>query len=229
MIDAWRIEEFMAYAYPAVAYDLTPGVQEYFIGPLEVPPNFTGPRPTGIRDADVILNNVNPVLRVPLEIINVDRWADIAVQQIPNALPLKLYYVHDWNAHTDGSAGIFIWPGPLDSYQLELYASETMPFTEFPDLTTSFSFPPAYERMFRKNLAVNIAPMMALYNKLGRMSAEVNSEMLAMVKQQAVDSKEAVFSDNAPDFELHGDPAFCGSGTQKGWNWLTGTVGRSQR
>ena len=54
--------------------------------------DFTGARPTEIEDANIILNTVSPVLRRQLDCINVDQWADIAVQNLPNTIPTRLYY-----------------------------------------------------------------------------------------------------------------------------------------
>lgn len=228
MLDAWLIDELMAYCYPAALYPLNGSQQTYTIGPNETTPNWTGPRPNLIRDANLVLTTVNPVLRIPMNIVNVDRWSDIGIQNLPNALPLTLYYVKDFTA--TGAGTILIWPGDLNSDQIELYTSLTMPFTSFVDLTTVYSFPPGYERMIRKNLAVNIAPMMKLYNKMGRIDWQVSEAALEDVKRQAIESMELVKSDNAPDPEMRGDPAYCGtSNTNRGWNWLLGTTGRSMR
>lgn len=226
MLDLWQLDELMAYCYPAQSFPLNGSQQQYTIGPNETLPNWNAQRPTLIRDANLILTTVSPVIRIPMAIINVDRWSDIAIQNLPQALPLALYYEKSFD-ETTGASKIFIWPGDLNSDLIELFTSQTMPFVSFADLTTVYNFPPGYERMIRKNLAVAIKPMMTLYSKLGRIDWQVNEAAFAEVKQQALESKEAVQSDNAPDPEMRSDPAYLGSNRGRGnFNYLLGTTGR---
>lgn len=230
MLDAWLIDQLMVPASPAQVFDLTAGLQEYSIGPGQVAPNFDAERPTEIQDANLILNTVSPVIRIPLDCINVDQWAAIAIQDLPNTLPTRLYYEKSFNI-VDGSSKLFIWGGAISNYQLELFTWDQSVLREFTDLTTARIYPPGYAQLIRKNLAVAIAPLMTMYCKSARTDHVMapSADMLKLVIEQARDARVAVESYNAPDPILTGDPAFLGQSARKGWNWLLGTTGRNGR
>lgn len=230
MMDAWLIEEMMIPASPALIFNLTAGQQDYIIGPGQVSPNFDAERPTEIEIANIILNTVNPVLRTPLEIINVEQKASIPVQSLPQTLPTRLYYERNFNV-ADGSARIFIWGGAIDAYQLELFTWDQSVLHQFPDLTTNYIYPPGYQNLIRKNLAVAIAPLMTMYSKSARADHPMlpSAELLKLVMKQASDAIQSVTSYNADDPILTGDPAFLGNSARRGWNYLLGTNGRTGR
>ena len=230
LLDAWLIDELMIPASTPQIYNLTAGLQSYTIGPNEVAPNFTAARPTQIEVANIILNTVTPVLRTPLELINVEQKAYIPVQNLPNTLPTRLYYAKNFNT-TTGSGYIFLWGGSISNYQLELFTWDQTVLAQFPDLTTAFIYPPGYERMIRKCLAVEIAPLMTMYSKSARMDHPMApaAAMLSLVQMQAAEARYAVESYNAPDPILTGDAAFLGDNARQGWNYLLGTTSRTGR
>lgn len=231
MLDQWLIDELLIIASPATAFVLTAGIYQYTIGPSEIAPNFTAPRPTEIVDANIILNQYNPVLRTPLEIINVDQWSDIPIQNLQNALPTRMYYERGFDT-TTGSARIFLWGAPLlSSYSLEIFAWDQKVLQAFPDLTTAYIYPPGYQKLIRKSLAVTIAPMMNMYCKSARSEGLMapSDAMLAMVVKEADAARTLVESYNAPDPLIISDPSFIGSSGTPGWNWLTGTSTRNGR
>ena len=217
MIDAWQIDGLMVYASVANIWDLTAGVQSYTIGPTGA---LVGERPTDILDANIILNTSLPSIRRPLRMLNVDEWASIRVRDIPFALPTAIYYDRGFGA--GGNATVNLWPGPLASYQLELFTQQTL--QNFPDLSTNYEFPPAYGKAMRKNLAVEIAPMMEVYNKLANLERP-RPALLQLVTQQAAETLAVIKSYNAPTPMTYCDPAFTGGGSG-GFNWMTGETGR---
>jgi hypothetical protein len=225
MLDSWQLDRLLLLCDRIDAYTLTGMQQTYTIGPLEISPNFGAARPVSIRDAVLVLNTVTPFVRIPMEVINVDDWESIAVQDLPGALPLRLYYDKSFNS-VSGASRLKIWPGPLQNYGLELVTPQQL--TQFADLTTQYIFPPGYQRLIQKNLAVEIAPMMDIYCKLYGL-AKPRAPMLALVTRQAAEAMDAVKFDNAPAPKLSGDPAY-GGGTRGGWNYAIGennTGGRS--
>lgn len=230
MLDGWLIEELMIPASPASVFNLTAGLQDYIIGPGQVAPNFNAERPTDIEIANIILNTVNPVLRTPLEIINVEQKAAIPVQNLPQTLPTRLYYERNFNI-TDGSARIYIWGGAIDAYQLELFTPDQSVLRQFTDLTTAYIYPPGYQNLIRKSLAVAIAPLMTMYSKSARVYHPMapSASMLQLVIKQADEARASVQSYNAEDPILTGDPAFLGNSARRGWNYLLGTNGRTGR
>src|SRR5579859_2908705 len=57
-------------------------------------PNFATPypRPVGISDANIVLNNVNPVVRTPVRVRDKDWWMANSVRTVPSSIPTDLYY-----------------------------------------------------------------------------------------------------------------------------------------
>jgi hypothetical protein len=101
----------------------------------------------------------------------------------------------------------------------------------FPDLTTEYIYPPGYQRLIRKALAVSIAPLMNMYCKSARSEGLMmpSEAALKLVMAQADDARRRIESYNAPDPILITDPSFIGSSGTPGWNWLTGTSTRNGR
>jgi hypothetical protein len=222
LIDAWLIDQLLVYAYLADQYTLNGTQQSYTIGPSGA--YFTAPRPTGIQDANIILNYTNPPVRQPVQIINVDQWASIRVQQLQPAIPLVLYYDGNFSSGA-GYGTINLWPGPQASYILEIYTWQQL--TAFPDQTTPIRFPPAYAQALRKNLAVSIAPMMMLYGKSNIVVGSAIDKALPLVQKQANLALAAIRSYNAKTPVLNLDPAFDAVDNQGGFNYLIGTSGRN--
>jgi hypothetical protein len=212
LLDAWLLNALLVPAQVANSYPLTAAVS-YTIGPTGA--DFTAPRPTGIEEANIILNTFTPSVRKPLYLANAEEWAAIRVQGIPNNIPSILYYDKGFDA-TNGFGTINLWPQSVPGYLLELYTWQQL--QSFPDLTTAIKLPPGYARAIRKNLAVELAPTLQMYFK-------VSQPMLAAVKQQADQAKREIENYNAPDALLRCDPAFRGSSRAGGWNYFDGTTG----
>lgn len=223
LIDDWLIDDLMVYAFVADIYTLNGSQQSYTIGPVGA--DFTAPRPTDIQDANCILNYVTPVVRQPIQIINVDQWANIRVRPIQPAIPLVLYYDRGFDEAL-GYGTLNLWPGPQAAYQLELFTPKQL--TAFPDQTTSIKFPPAYANAIRKCLAVSIAPMMMLY---GKTNNHVSQPLvsLALIQQQANKALANIKSYNQKMPVMNLDPAFTGMSEGKDFNYLLGTTGAQQR
>jgi hypothetical protein len=219
-IDLDLLNPLMVYAFRPDIYNLQASLQTYLIGPGQAPPNFNAARPTEIHKANIVLNDVTPFVRLPLSVINVDDFASIRVRAIPSAIPLDLYYVKDFD-NTSGFGTLQLWPGPLKNYQLELFTWQQL--QAFPDLTTALNFPPGYVKYLRKTLAVEIAPMMELNNKLANL-AKPRPSLLQLVMKQAQDAKEDIESYNAQDPKLSCDEAFRGGNSGGAFNYMVGSV-----
>lgn len=241
MLDAWLLNRLYVPWQVLTQFNTIGGTQFYCIGPNETVPrvingqtfiNVQAARPIKIEYCDVILNTFSPPVRQPVEILEDDKdWERIRVQQIPTAIPLKLYY--DKSANPDGHGGSFalmyFWPGPQSSYQIELLQWE--PLQQFPTLTTPITVPPGYQRLIQKQLAVEIAPLARIYAKLHPHDENIKDydpEMLAMVKSQAAQARRDVEMYNAVWARPIVDYAyFGGSGRSGGFNYGTGDVGRT--
>jgi hypothetical protein len=225
LIDAWLIDRFLVYTIAINAYTLTAGTQIYTIGPTVSAPNIVAPRPTRIEYANIILNTVSPPVRQSVEILRDDKqWGRIRVQQIPFAIPLKLYYDMGFST-TDGHGTIYLWPGPQSSYQLELFTWQQL--QSFPSGTTPLIFPPGYQRLIQKNLAVEIAPMMRMYAKVPGPGGlrSYDPAMLAKVEMQAREAKHDLEQYNAPEDAVLVDLAYSGGSRKASFNYGTGDIG----
>lgn len=223
MLDQWQLDRFMVFSERADSYPMTAGIQYYLIGPGAAPTviggvqfgAFNTVRPVEIDRANIIINTVMPVVRYPCHNRNAQQWAAIRVQNIPFAIPQVFYY--DKNFNSSGQAVVNFWPGPQATYLFEAFTWQQL--QSFADLTTNYAFPPGYANCIRKNLAVEIAPMMKVYFK-------IPEPLLDRVTEQARKAKEDVMSYNAPDPVANCDSAFRGSGRGGGWIYATGESGR---
>jgi hypothetical protein len=220
MIDSWLLEPLLVPFIRLDDYALTINQQSYTIGPGG---NLNTTRPTQIETAALILNNVTPNVRLTLEVINVQSREMIPVDAISNSVPRRLYYDKAYNA--SGLGNIFIWPGPLLAYLLELGTWQQI--QNFADLTTVYNFPPGYSKLLRKGLAKTIAPSMRTYAKVpgpGGLTS-YDPQMLELVIADFTDAKEKLESYNAPDPIAPVDEAWSSSSPKSGWNYLSDTMG----
>lgn len=220
LIDSWLIDQLLVYAITADIYTLNGTQQSYTIGPSGA--DFTAPRPTAIQDANIILNYTSPVVRTPLQIINVDQWANLRVRNIQPALPLELYYDAGFNQPL-GYGTLNLWPGPVAAYQLELFTWQQL--TAFASRSTMVYFPPAYANAIRKNLAVMSAPLCMLYGKTNQ-HVQQPLASLQLIQDQARKALTSLRSYNSPTPVLVLDSAFNAVDSQGGFNYLIGASGR---
>lgn len=239
MIDAWNIDGLKLPATPGQQFNLTAGTQYYLIGPTATPQTIggvqygalVGPWPTDIVAANIILNTVTPVVRRPVDLLNSEQWASIAVQAIPFAIPLKLWYVRDFTASSPtglvtGLGTINLWPGPLSSYQLELFTpANIVNMLGFVDLVTAYAFPAGYAEPVIFSLAEKIA--MLSYTNL-KLPLPIAAQNLAEVKKQAKMGRDLIESVNAPSVLRRVDSAFR-SENAGAWNYSIGEYGVNSR
>lgn len=216
MMDSWKLDRLMVLKQLILEFTLQTNLQQYTIGPAEVSPNFTAARPTYIETANIILNNFAPVVRQPCALIDFDRWADIRVQSIPNSIPQALYYDRGFDQVT-GAGTIYLWPGPLINYGLELYTWDQSLWNGFIDNTTPYIFPPGYAEVIQKQLAIRVYPMLRAYLKI-----EMDPETYGELKRLADQLKFDMESYNAPEPQLYCDGAYLSSSQKGAWNYSIG-------
>lgn len=232
LVDAWLLDELLVPFIRIDVYTLTAGTQYYTIGPNETTGrvlnegNITtkpiqATRPTRIQWANLLINTTNPVVRQPIEILrDDDEWGKLRVQQIPFAIPYKLYYDHQFDP-TNGFGVLYLWPGPLASYQLEVFTWQQI--QNFADAVTAYSFGPGYARFIRKTLAVEIVPMMRMYVKERRLGIP-DPIMLNEVKVQAKHARRDLERYNAPEPAVVVDQAFQGTRGRGTFSYGSGDV-----
>jgi len=211
IVSQWRTQSLLVFAITELNFTLVINQQTFTIGPTGA--NFTAARPEYIKDANLVLNNVTPVVTWPLEILrDSGEWAAITVQNLQNAIPLKLYY-----RPTVPNGTIQLWPGSSVAYGLQLFVWGQL--ASFADLTTSYDLPPGYESALKFSLASDIAPM--LPPKMGPRNQNSWPIIEAKARRYVANLK----SINATPRRLGTDaPAMPGQGNGGYFNWLTGNL-----
>jgi hypothetical protein len=167
--DSWSTQQVYIYASKLIsaqppapngtgaAFLLTPGLSPHTIGPAAIGnapvPSFLvlNERPVRIVSANIIQQNVNPPVRVPLRMRDKDWWATQRVQTIQTSLPTGLYYRPDWPL-----GALFFWPVPNFAYQVE-FEIETVILGGV-TLDTTFAAPPGYPLAMTLTLAELLCP-----------------------------------------------------------------------
>jgi hypothetical protein len=201
MVDSWNADRLMIYTISRNVFDLVSGQQTYTCGDGG---NFNMQRPASIQTYTVIsLQNPAQPLELPLDVYTDVAWAGVPVKNIQSSLPTAVY--------DDGGfpfRNISYWCVPnVGSLQAGIYSWQAV--NRFLDLTTKYSFPPAYLKALRYNLAVDLAP-------------EFGATVPDAVASQALQTKAAIKSINAPLVGLRCDPAVTNNGSLV-YNWISDT------
>lgn len=160
LADSWNIQQYYIYASDLISVSpvtgapflLVPGLSPHTIGPPAVGaapvPTFqlNYERPVRIVNANVILNNVNPIVKFPLRMRDKDWYAFQRVPTIQTTLPTDLYYRPDWPL-----ASLFFWPVPNFAYGVEFEIEDINVGATL--LTQAFAAPPGYELALTLTLA----------------------------------------------------------------------------
>lgn len=165
LLDSWSAKKIYIFVLDLVStspvsgdpFLLVPSLSPHTIGPAPVgnapAPTFqlVGERPVNIKNINVILNNVTPSVRFPLNKRDKDWWAANRVQTIQTTLPTDFYYRPDWPL-----GSIFFWPVPNYAYGAEIEVETFLQGAA--TLDTAFAFPPGYELAITLTLAELLCP-----------------------------------------------------------------------
>lgn len=193
MLDAWAVERL---TIPVIARNevaLVAAQQTYFIG---TGGDWVIQRPTRIERCGYISNSVE----TPIEVLTVQRWAEITSKSMTGAYPRGVYF--------DGDAQLMraqVFPVPTDSsVTLALYGWQ--PFQAFADIdTTNYDFPPGVSLALRYCLAELLIPEAVIQNK-----AAAPQFQHIIAQAQLLKGKWKSF--NAPMAELGFDRSLLGRG-----------------
>jgi hypothetical protein len=164
LVDSWNTQQVYIYASSLLSVDpnnnpylLVPGLSPHTMGPAAIGnapvPTFlvNNERSVRIVSANILLSNVNPIVRFPVEIRDKDWWSKQRVQTIQTSLPTDLYPRFDWPLMS-----LFFWPVPNKAYQAE-FEIETILQGSL-SLTQAFAAPPGYELAITLTLAELLCP-----------------------------------------------------------------------
>lgn len=180
----------------------------YSTQPIDVFPNYltTAQRPEAIHDANIILNNLSPVVKCPLRIRDKDWWMANSIPSVPTSIPTDLFYEP---AFPNGE--IRLWPLQNVTFGLELETWTNL--AQFTSLTQQFWMPPGYEDAVTYGLAVSLAP------SYGR---PLDQTLLML----ATNAKGKIQNKNSQSPKLATRDSGIPRGNRGGtlFNWLNGTT-----
>lgn len=169
----------------------TPGQQVHTIGASGG--NWTTPRPVAIDRAYVLIGNGE----FEISVADDQEWSDIPVKGI-SGIPQKLFYEPEFPL-----GKVYLWPKPALAYSIALWVWDSIP--TFTSLDQPVSLPPAYAKMMRYLLAVELAP-------------EYSKTPSPLVMQIASETKAAIQRLNLITPTLDCDDAYIQSGGSAGTN-----------
>lgn len=206
LMDDFAAQRLTVFTTPRIVKNLAALQQTYTIG---AGAEIDVVRPEWVAYAGCLLNvNTTPPTEIPLNVFTIQQYASIRIKNLQSALPQIVYYDHSFDA--SGLGRITLYPVPNVGYLgLVLYLPQQL--ATFADLATPYIFPPAYARMLRYNLAVELAPMAGV-------------DVPPIVFQRAVDSLGDIKRANANQTEslLVVDRGLLGWNRRRSWNWRTG-------
>jgi hypothetical protein len=176
--------------------------------PTNVFPNYptVGARPVEIFNANIILNNLNPIVKCPLRIRDRDWWIANTIPNVPTSIPTDLYY-----NPTFPFGQIYLWPEQDITYGLEVQVP--IDLLNQPTFTSQFYGPPGYQDFTIYGLAESICPT---YGKeLSPTAVKLLNKATLRVQQKNSFSPKMSTRDPGIPRGARGNTLF---------NWLSGTT-----
>jgi hypothetical protein len=168
LADSWNTRQYYIFASDLVSFNppapvgsgaaflLVPNLSPHTIGPAPLPgapaPTFQviNERPVRIVSANIIQNNVNPIVKFPIMPRDKDWYSKQRVPTIQTTLPTDFYYRPSWPL-----GAIFFWPVPNYAYGVEFEIEEIIQGGV--NYAQAFAAPPGYELALTLTLAELLA------------------------------------------------------------------------
>jgi hypothetical protein len=149
LIDSWSNNRLMIYTMNPYEFPVQAGKSKYTLG---TGGDWDTPRPMAIENAYTRLNSGTiQQLDIKLKDLTDEQYGDIAVKNTPSTFPFAFYDNGNFPLRT-----ITLFPIPTTSVSILMWLRQ--PLIDLTSLDTEVSYPPGYERCFRYNLAVEVAP-----------------------------------------------------------------------
>lgn len=218
MMGMYSIIRSFCYDLSAPVYAFNAVKNNWTIGPIGA--DFTGPRPTRVLSARLIVTGTSPLIYLPIDVIEEDEWNMLTVRAIPTAIPSRLFYDSGYTSvgltagvPNPGYGTLWFYGQPRSGYQVEL----TIPlqltnFTALSGAGAYFIFPPGAEEWIVTTLAERLSTS---YRRPISQDLKDRARK-ARAAWVALNSKSPVSASDYPGGGRGGD----------GWNWLSGGFGR---
>ena len=148
MLSAWSIDGLMIYTIKRSVYALTIGKGSYTLGPGG---DINASPPSRIENAKIIQSS-NAGIEIPIDILDAEEWADMAMKGISGGVPVCVYPDNGAPFNT-----LSFWMTPTEACSVVLYTWEIL--GTITDLSTELNFPPGYEEMIVYNLITRLSAL----------------------------------------------------------------------
>lgn len=199
MVDSWSNNRLMIYSIKEYVFPLT-GAPSYTLG---AGGDWDVPRPMKIETAYARLQPGSPQeLDIAMQPLTVLQYAGIAVKNTPSTFPFAYYDNNNYPLRT-----VELFPIPTGPASIVLWLRE--PLLDLTNLDAEINYPPGYERAFRFNLAIELAP------EFGK---SCSSEVIARANNSILEIERL----NSVPMYMKGDGGMTRSGRNRYFNWITG-------
>ena len=183
MLDSWSSESLTCFAILEQSAPLQVNVSQYSIGPGGV---FNMTRPIRLIDgpgAAYLMDTSSN--RYPVAVVPQDKWNLIGNLAVNSNIPDTLFYDPQF------PLGIInVWPTPNTTYTL--YWDSYLQLTEFPNLSSTLSFPPGYKKAIQDCLSVEAWPYF-FKEPVPQILIELASKSKGNIKRANIRPVEAVY------------------------------------
>lgn len=208
LLDGWSAMTSKIFTVSINRYSLALSQPYYTIGPSGA--DFTATRPISILSANIVLTTASPEVRIPLEVVDDNEWADISVRNYGTNVPTYLYYTKNEMGNALGK--LYLVGYPTQANDLELFTPGAFDNA----LTTSSTIivPEGYVD----------ALVMTLTEKSALLYWKKSNSALAEIKDQARRARAAIVAANAPAGPQASDAPSGSSNGNRGpyYNYLSG-------
>jgi len=147
-LETLNIQNLLVYSNTSQSVQLVANKASYTIGKAIVPADIDIERPVAIKQASIKIND----LEMPMQIIGVEDYNQIAIKTIATPIPRVLYYDQDFPI-----GHITLYPVPSQAVAMLLYFSKYI--SNVSSISDVLSYPPGYSKALKYNLAVEIGAM----------------------------------------------------------------------
>jgi hypothetical protein len=206
MLDSWNTDKRYVYSVEFDQFTIQPNIQPQTIGPSGM--FFRNQRPVKLESAQLILNNVTPNIRYPINVRDWEWWAAKSAFEVQANYPTDVYYDNAWP-----NGNLYLWPIPQTAYLLELVLWTLI---DQVTLNESMCLPPGYSDAIIYQLAIALCPSF---------DVSASRELILLAKT----AMDRIASPNIESPRMStrdaGVPT-TGQNNRTNWNYLTGMCGR---